>query len=131
MRNCVAQAVRPLLEAIPYGVNQVYLHTDEDLMPHNRMTWASWNCIGSSDPSAQTQAVCVTYWLNNLQVTSWHAHAKLSLPIPGQLILPFLVAMLSDAAYVHSAASFVRFLGVIAAPCCRDCRPLRRQPLRR
>ncbi len=70
--------MRPLLEAIPYGVNEVYLHTDEALMPRNRLTWASWNCIGSSDPSAQTQAVCVTYWLNNLQVPFWHAYAKLA-----------------------------------------------------
>ena len=62
------QGVRKLLEAIPYGTNEVYLHTDEALMPRNHATWASWNCIGSSDPSADTQAVCVTYWLNNLQV---------------------------------------------------------------
>lgn len=62
------QDVRGLLEAIPYGTNEVYLHTDEALMPRNHTTWASWNCIGSSDPSANTQAVCVTYWLNNLQV---------------------------------------------------------------
>ena len=60
--------MKQLLEAIPYGTNEVYLHTDEALMPGNHVTWASWNCIGSSDPSAATQAVCVTYWLNNLQV---------------------------------------------------------------
>ena len=63
------QGVRQLLEAIPYGMNEVYLHTDEALMPRNHATWASWNCISSSDPSADTQAVCVTYWLNNLQVS--------------------------------------------------------------
>ena len=80
MRDCAAQEVRPLLEAIPYGVNEVYLHTDEALMPRNRLTWASWNCIGSSDPSAQTQAVCVTYWLNNLQVTSWQPMQSLPNP---------------------------------------------------
>ncbi len=62
------QGVRQLLNAIPYGTNEVYLHTDEALMPRNHATWASWNCIGSSDPTADTQAVCVTYWLNNLQV---------------------------------------------------------------
>ena len=62
------QGVRRLLEAIPYGTNEVYLHTDETLMPLNHATWASWNCIGSSNPSADKQAVCVTYWLNNLQV---------------------------------------------------------------
>lgn len=66
-----SQGVRPLLEAIPYGNNDIYLHTDADLMPRARATWSSWNFLGSSsaaaEPSADTAAVCVTYWLNNLQ----------------------------------------------------------------
>lgn len=70
--------MRPLLEAIPYGTNEVYLHTDVALMPRNKATWASWNCIGSSDPSADTQAVCVTYWLNNLQACSPHITLSLT-----------------------------------------------------
>ena len=61
------QGVRPLLEAIPYNTNDVYLHTDEALMPRRRPTWSSWNFLGSSDPAADEAAVCVTYWLNNLQ----------------------------------------------------------------
>lgn len=60
-----------MLEAIPYGDNDIYLHTDTDLMPRARATWSSWNFLGSSiaaaEPSADTAAVCVTYWLNNLQ----------------------------------------------------------------
>ena len=79
----VPQGVRQLLEAIPYGMNEVYLHTDEALMPRNHTTWASWNCISSSDPSADTQAVCVTYWLNNLQVCLiWHPELHLLRAVP-------------------------------------------------
>jgi predicted NAD/FAD-binding protein len=67
----LVQGVRPLLEAIPYSTNDVYLHTDDDLMPRARATWSSWNFLGSSasaaDPSGDTAAVCVTYWINNLQ----------------------------------------------------------------
>ncbi|KAK9818144.1 hypothetical protein WJX72_007777 [[Myrmecia] bisecta] len=59
------EGVRPLLAAIPYNSNDVYLHTDDTLMPVNRKTWSSWNFIGSA-PSA-TSAVCVTYWINRLQ----------------------------------------------------------------
>jgi predicted NAD/FAD-binding protein len=59
--------VRPLLEAIPYNTNDVYLHTDAALMPRRRPTWSSWNFLGSSRAAADRAAVCVTYWLNNLQ----------------------------------------------------------------
>ncbi len=59
--------MRELLGAIPYGVNDVYLHTDETLMPCRRATWASWNFLGSSRAGADSAAVCVSYWLNNLQ----------------------------------------------------------------
>ena len=65
--SCARQGVRELLGAIPYGENDVYLHTDAALMPRRRATWASWNFLGSSRPSAAAAAVCVSYWLNNLQ----------------------------------------------------------------
>ncbi|EIE24233.1 cyclopropane fatty acid synthase [Coccomyxa subellipsoidea C-169] len=69
--SAAPEGVRPLLEAIPYGTNDIYLHTDVDLMPRAHATWSSWNFLGSSshaaDPAADTAAVCVTYWLNNLQ----------------------------------------------------------------
>ena len=64
------QGVRALLEAIPYRTNEVYLHTDADLMPRRRSTWASWNFLGASGAGADSADVCVTYWLNNLQVLS-------------------------------------------------------------
>ena len=37
-------------------------------MPRNRKTWSSWNLIGRSD-AADTSAVCVTYYVNRLQVS--------------------------------------------------------------
>lgn len=52
--------------------NDVYLHTDEALMPHLKKTWSSWNFLGASAGAAASEsaAVCVTYWLNKLQVRS-------------------------------------------------------------
>ena len=42
--------------------------SDASLMPRNRKTWSSWNLIGRSD-AADTSAVCVTYYVNRLQVS--------------------------------------------------------------
>ena len=60
------------LDAVKYQENEVYLHTDETLMPRNRDAWASWNCIrgdrlGLSDGELAKRSVCVTYWVNLLQ----------------------------------------------------------------
>jgi cyclopropane-fatty-acyl-phospholipid synthase len=71
---CAAAAAA--LAAIPYGANEVILHTDAagGLMPARRAAWASWNCVSrggggatSAQPSSDTSAVCVTYWVNSLQ----------------------------------------------------------------
>jgi len=61
------------LGAIKYQENDVYLHTDETLMPRTRDAWASWNCIKGdrlgniSKDAALERSVCVTYWVNLLQ----------------------------------------------------------------
>lgn len=60
------QGVAEVLGAIPYGTNQVYLHTDSNLMARNRQAWASWNFIGAPG-NPETTPVCVTYWVNRLQ----------------------------------------------------------------
>ena len=60
------QAVRDVLGAIPYGENEVWVHSDTKLMPKLKQTWASWNCLGRSDDS-ENAAVCVSYWANRLQ----------------------------------------------------------------
>ena len=32
-----------ILSAMPYRTNEVVLHTDESLLPKNKLTWSSWN----------------------------------------------------------------------------------------
>jgi predicted NAD/FAD-binding protein len=59
----------PSLPPCPASPEWLYLGmlSDTSLMPLNRKTWSSWNLIGRSDAAA-TAAVCVTYWVNRLQV---------------------------------------------------------------
>lgn len=63
--------VLDVLGAIPYNSNDIYLHSDASLMPTNRKTWASWNCIGekrkANGEDEDSKAVCCTYWANRLQ----------------------------------------------------------------
>lgn len=51
-----------ILSAIKYTENEVVLHTDEQIMPRRKLSWASWNYLdnGSSSPS-------LTYYMNRLQ----------------------------------------------------------------
>ena len=60
--------MKEVLADCPYAANDVWLHSDPALMPTRRGTWASWNFIGSSTSESRDSAVCVTYWLNLLQV---------------------------------------------------------------
>ncbi len=57
---------RRLLGAITYHRNQSVLHADPDLMPQRRAAWASWNYLSRTRDDGSA-AVCVTYWMNNLQ----------------------------------------------------------------
>jgi len=52
---------------ITYALAHTHAFTDASLMPRNRKTWASWNFLGSSKDS-ETAAVCVSYYVNRLQV---------------------------------------------------------------
>lgn len=53
-----------VLGAIPYTRNEVVLHTDTTLLPHNRRTWSSWNVsLGRSE----TDKPALTYDMNILQ----------------------------------------------------------------
>lgn len=51
-----------ILSAIKYTENEVVLHTDEQIMPRRKLSWASWNYLdnGGSSPS-------LTYYMNRLQ----------------------------------------------------------------
>jgi len=55
---------RSALKAIPYQQNDVVLHTDEDLLPHRRVAWSSWNYLLRE--RFQERAV-LTYNMNILQ----------------------------------------------------------------
>ena len=62
---------RAALGDIKYQDNEIYLHSDASLMPRNRATWASWNCLKRDAASASAKpgasSVCVSYWVNLLQ----------------------------------------------------------------
>lgn len=60
--------MKEVLTDCPYSDNDVWLHSDPALMPIRKSTWASWNFLGSSALESHDSAVCVTYWLNLLQV---------------------------------------------------------------
>ena len=55
---------RQTLQAFPYQVNEVQLHTDASLMPKRKLAWASWN-YHITTPASELSTV--TYWMNQLQ----------------------------------------------------------------
>ncbi|MCR6659306.1 MAG: FAD-dependent oxidoreductase [Asticcacaulis sp.] len=55
------------LGAFSYTPNEVVLHTDAAFMPKRRAAWSSWNYMGERSASNEQQ-LCVTYWMNLLQV---------------------------------------------------------------
>lgn len=57
-------AERQILQAVPYQMNDVVLHTDTSLLPKSRRAWACWNY--HVDAREQPHAV-VTYNMNLLQ----------------------------------------------------------------
>ncbi|EGF92108.1 flavin containing amine oxidoreductase family protein [Asticcacaulis biprosthecium C19] len=55
------------LGAFSYTANEVVLHTDAGFMPNRRGAWSAWNYRGERD-AGNEQQLCVTYWMNLLQV---------------------------------------------------------------
>lgn len=55
---------RQVLSAIPYVSNSVVLHTDETMLPENRLTWSSWNY---KIPRQEQALPVLTYSMNILQ----------------------------------------------------------------
>jgi predicted NAD/FAD-binding protein len=62
-----SEAETETLEAFTYTPNEVVLHTDTAFMPKRRAAWSSWNYMGERSASNEQQ-LCVTYWMNLLQV---------------------------------------------------------------
>lgn len=44
--------------------SDIFLHGDKDFMPQNPKAWSAWNFVGNKN----NNSVCLTYWLNVLQV---------------------------------------------------------------
>ena len=63
------------LDAIQYTSNDVWLHTDQSLMPRRRAAWASWNCVVKEGGKGEgSDLVCCSYWVNLLQNLPPGAH---------------------------------------------------------
>ena len=83
---------REVLGAIRYQPNRAVLHTDASLLPEQRAAWAAWNYeTGGTDAD---QAVCLHYWINQLQPLPWKTPVVVSLnplrePDPAQVIQTF------------------------------------------
>ncbi|RUP45987.1 FAD/NAD(P)-binding domain-containing protein [Jimgerdemannia flammicorona] len=59
---------RRVLGGIRFSENEVYVHTDERLMPSRRSVWTSWNYLSTPGKDGKVEdSVSLTYWMNNLQ----------------------------------------------------------------
>jgi predicted NAD/FAD-binding protein len=79
-----------ILGAIKFQDNEAVLHQDAALMPRRKLAWSSWNYL-SQGKADQTQAVCLTYWMNLLQGLNTKLPLLVSLnpniPIDQKLVL--------------------------------------------
>jgi predicted NAD/FAD-binding protein len=57
-----------LLGSFSYQTNRAVLHRDPRWMPHRRRLWSSWNYL-KTQKGPETE-LCVSYWMNRLQVLS-------------------------------------------------------------
>ena len=55
---------KEVLSSIPYSRNEVTLHTDESVMPKNKLSWAAWNY---NIDNANDAPIALTYNMNILQ----------------------------------------------------------------
>ncbi|KAG6428200.1 hypothetical protein SASPL_112451 [Salvia splendens] len=56
-----------ILGAFQYAYSDIFLHHDKNLMPKIRGAWSLRNFLGAINESA-----CITYWLNNVQLSTSH-----------------------------------------------------------
>jgi len=70
-----------LLGAVRYQPNDVWLHTDERLLPRARRAWSAWNYLSASDPDGQ-RPVAVSYLINKLQPLPFATPVVVSLNPP-------------------------------------------------
>jgi predicted NAD/FAD-binding protein len=70
-----------LLGAVRYQPNDVWLHTDDHLLPRARRAWSAWNYLSASDPDGQ-RPVAVSYLINKLQPLPFATPVVVSLNPP-------------------------------------------------
>lgn len=59
---------KSILGRFKFNQNTAVMHSDLSLMPVRRAAWTSWNFMTKSAPqNMNTDQVCLTYWMNNLQ----------------------------------------------------------------
>jgi len=58
---------KEVLEAIPYSLNEVVLHTDTSVLPERPLAWASWNYEIEGAKAEASRPAAVTYNMNILQ----------------------------------------------------------------
>jgi predicted NAD/FAD-binding protein len=61
------QGYKEVLEAIPYSMNEVVLHTDTSVLPQRPLAWASWNYEIEGAKAEASRPAAVTYNMNILQ----------------------------------------------------------------
>lgn len=70
---------REVLGAVAYQPNRAVLHTDTALMPPERKVWSAWNYERAALDADEPGAVCLHYWLNQLQPLPWDKPVIVSL----------------------------------------------------
>jgi len=70
---------RAWLGTIRYQPNRAVLHTDASVLPKKRLAWAAWNYERAADIGREQAAVCLHYWLNQLQPLPWETPVVVSL----------------------------------------------------
>ena len=65
--NAYSAALQNVLEAIPYAMNEVVMHTDTSVLPKRNLAWASWNYSISGNSEQAAAPAAVTYNMNILQ----------------------------------------------------------------
>lgn len=69
-----------ILSAIKYTENDVILHTDEQVMPIKKLSWASWNYLDNGGPSPS-----LTYYMNRLQSIQSQTNFFVSMNLSGMV----------------------------------------------
>lgn len=70
-------AERDILEKFKYQSNTIVVHTDESVMPKNKINWASWNYV--IDKPGTAAPATTHYWMNSLQQVSERCNYFVSL----------------------------------------------------